>query len=333
MKEALHYKKLKNGVVQCGLCPWFCVLKHRERGNCGVRINNKGKLYSLVYAKPCSAAIDPVEKKPLFHFMPGSKIYSIGTAGCNLKCKFCQNWTISQSRPEDVQMLDLPPRSVVENAVKADCKGVAYTYTEPTIFYEYVLDTAKIAHRKGLKNIMVTNGFINPGPVKELYPYIDAANIDLKGFTERFYRDVAGARLKPVLEAIKLIQKQGTFIELTNLLIPTLNDDTKLIKKMCEWIVKNLGKKVPLHFSRFFPDYQLQHIPPTPEKTLFKAFEVAKSSGLEYVYLGNLVVDDEDDTFCPKCGNLVIKRERYVAVENNLKNGKCQCGNDVPGVW
>lgn len=332
-KEAMHYKKLKKQVVQCRLCPWSCVLKNDERGKCRVRLNRNGKLYTLVYAGPCSAAVDPVEKKPLFHFIPGSKIYSIGTPGCNLHCKFCQNWIISQSNPEDVEMMHMSPKKVVENAIKAKCKAIAYTYTEPTIFYEYLYDTARIARRKGLKNIMVTNGFINSEPVKQLCPYIDAVNVDLKGFSENFYKDVARAKFKPVLDTLKLIKKEGTFIEVTNLLIPKLNDDVRLVKKMCDWIVKNLGKDVPLHFSRFFPDYQLQHIPPTPENALFKAREIALSFGLNFVYLGNIFVDEEDDTLCPECKQVLIKRDAYTVVENNLKNGFCRCGNEIPGIW
>lgn len=332
-EEALHYKKLKNGVVQCSLCPWFCVLKNEQRGNCKVRLNRGGKLYTLVYGNPCSANVDPIEKKPLFHFLPGSNVYSVGTAGCNLKCKFCQNWTLSQSNPEDIASKDLSPAKVVENALKTKCKSIAYTYTEPTIFYEYVFDTAKIAKRKGLKNVMVTNGYINPEPIKQLYPLIDAVNVDLKGFTDNFYTDIVGAKLKPVLETLKLIQKQGTFIEITNLLIPGLNDNVGSIKKMCDWIVKNLGKDVPLHFSRFFPDYQLQHIPPTHEQKMYNAREIALKKGMQFVYIGNMIVDVEDDTFCTKCGKVVIERDRFNVVHSKLKEGKCDCGNEIPGVW
>ncbi|MBW3014982.1 AmmeMemoRadiSam system radical SAM enzyme [Candidatus Woesearchaeota archaeon] len=333
LKEAMYYKKLKNKIVQCQLCPHFCVLKDKQRGKCKARQNKDGKLYSLVYATPCSYAIDPVEKKPLFHFLPGSKIYSIGVAGCNLACKFCQNWTISQTGPEGIASLDLPPAKIVNEAVKNKCEGIAYTYTEPTIAFEYVLDTAKLARKKGLKNIMVTNGFINPEPIKELYPYIDAANVDLKGFTEKFYSEITGAKLKPVLDALKSIKIQGTFIEITNLMIPTLNDDMKMVEKMCKWIKQNLGDETPLHFSRFFPDYLLEHLPPTPVETLEQAYNIAKRTGLKFVYLGNLYVDKEDDTICPKCKNVLIKREGFVVAENSIKKGHCNCGYTVPGVW
>lgn len=333
MKEALHYKKLKNKLVQCNICPRNCIIKPKEYGFCRTRENKDGKLISRVYSAPCSVAIDPIEKKPLFHFLPGSSSYSIGTAGCNLRCKFCQNWSISQAMPKNVPFIDLPPEKIVQEALANNCSSIAYTYTEPTVFYEYVLDTAKLARKKGLKNICVTNGFINQEPLKELYKYIDAANIDLKGFTDKFYREITGAWLQPVLDAIKTAYKMGVWIELTNLVVPTLNDDLKIIKKMCEWIKDELSPDVPLHFSRFFPDYKMKDLHPTPEETLIKAGETAKKAGLNYVYIGNIMLPEWGNTYCPKCRKLIIERRWFEVVQNKIKNNKCKCREKIAGVW
>jgi len=333
MKEAMHYMKLKNKVVQCHICPRNCVIKPKEHGFCRARENRGGKLFSMVYAAPCSVAIDPIEKKPLFHFLPESSAYSIGTAGCNLRCKFCQNWMISQALPRDVPFIDLPPEKIITEALANDCKSIAYTYTEPVIFYEYVLDTAKLARKKGLKNVCVTNGFINQEPLKELYKYIDAANIDLKGFTDKYYKEVTGAWLKPVLDTIKTVHEMGVWLELTNLIVPGLNDDMKIIKKMCEWIKKTVGSDVPLHFSRFFPDYKMRDLPPTSQDTLIKAGGVAKGVGLNYVYIGNIMLPESGNTYCPKCRELVIERRWFEVVQNKLKDGKCKCGEKIAGVW
>jgi len=332
MKQALYWKKLKDTSIQCQLCPKFCTLKNNETGNCRVRKNIDGTLYSLVYARPVSAYIDPIEKKPLFHFLPGTTAYSIGTAGCNLHCKFCQNWSISQANPEDIPSRELPPEKVVQDAEKNSCSSIAYTYTEPNIFYEYVLDTAKLAKNKGIKNVMITNAFINEAPVRELYRYIDAVNIDFKAFDEEFYKEICDGQLKPILKAIKLIKKTGAWMELTNLVIPTLNDDIKKIKQLCIWIKENLGKDTPLHFSRFFPDYMLRNLPPTKPETLNKIYETAKDAGLNHVYIGNMITDKES-TFCPRCGTPVIKRFGFQILENKLKKGKCPCGEKIAGIW
>lgn len=286
MKEALYYKKLKKRVVQCQLCPRFCTLKTNQVGKCRVRQNIKGVLYSLVYNKACSIALDPIEKKPLYKFLPGTKTLSIATVGCNLSCMQCQNWEISQAYPTE-NLPETSPKKIVELAIKEKCPSISYTYSEPTICYEYILKISKLAREKGIKNIIVSNGYINPEPLKELCKYIDAANIDLKAFTERFYKKICKASLKPVLESLKLLKEKNIHIEITNLLIPTLNDDPKEIEKMCKWIKENLGEKTPLHFSRFFPMYQLREIPITPIETL----ETAKQIGdkyLRYVYIGNV---------------------------------------------
>ncbi len=333
MKEAMFYNKLKNSMVQCSICPRKCIIKENENGFCRARHNKKGILYSAVYAKLCAANIDPIEKKPLFHFLPGSKSYSVGTAGCNLRCRFCQNWEISQAFPEDIPSINLEPKELVKKAINSGCSSISYTYTEPTIFYEYVLDSAKLAKEKGLKNVSVTNGFISQEPLKELYKFIDAANVDLKGFTDEFYRKNTEAWLAPVLDALKAMHKLGVWIELTNLIVPKLNDDMNSIKKMCEWIKKKLSPDVPLHFSRFFPHYDMNDTSPTPEKTLLKAAETAKKSGLNYIYIGNINIPEYQNTYCPKCSKLVIERKWFDVVKNNLRNGRCKCGGKSPGVW
>jgi len=333
MKQALYYKKLKNKIVQCSVCPRNCIIKPNKFGFCKARKNQDGILYSFVYAAPCSVNIDPIEKKPLFHFLPGTKTYSIGTSGCNLRCKFCQNWQISQAMPDEVQFIDLPPEKIVEEAINNNCKAIAYTYTEPAVFYEYVLDTAKLARKKRLKNICVTNGFINQEPLKNLYKYIDAANVDLKGFTDHFYKNITGAWLNPVLETLKTIKKKKIWLEITNLIIPNLNDNLNIIKKMCEWIKKELGKDTPLHFSRFFPVYLMQDFPPTNENILLKAADIAKKAGLNYVYIGNIKTEKDEKTRCPKCSKIVIERDRFNITENKLKNGRCPCGKKIFGIW
>lgn len=334
MKEAMHYKKLKDSIVQCQLCPNFCTLKNEEYGKCRVRQNIKGKLYALSYGKACSTAIDPIEKKPLFHFLPSSEIFSIATAGCNMRCFWCQNWEISQSKADEVPYKKLEPKEIVRRAVQSGCKSIAYTYTEPTIFYEHTLEIAKLAKRKGLKNVTVSNGYVNKEPLEELYKYIDAANIDLKGFTEEFYQRYCGARLKPILETLINIRRMQVHLEVTSLIIPKLNDDMKLIKKMCEWHAKNLGTETPLHFSRFFPSHLAMSIKITPEPTLEMAYNTAKKAGLKYVYVGNIKTKDKENTYCPNCGELVIERLIFDVIHNNISKGKCpKCKTKIEGVW
>jgi pyruvate formate lyase activating enzyme len=334
MHEALHYKKIKNKTVQCHLCPKFCLLKQGERGNCRARKNINGNLISLVYARPCSIAIDPIEKKPLFHFLPGSAAYSLGTAGCNLHCQWCQNWEISQSNPEDIPSKEIEPEQIVQNAIDNNCKTIAYTYTEPTIFYEYVLDTAKIARKNKIKNVTVTSAYINKEPLNKLYRYIDGTNIDFKGFTEQFYKKYCFATLQPVLDAIKEIHKIGVWIELTNLVIPTINDDLKKIKEISLWIKNNLGTNIPLHFSAFYPCYKMMNLPRTSPDILLKARQTALKTGLNYVYVGNVMTEEAENTYCPKCKELLIERKGFSITKNNIKNRKCpKCKTSIPGVW
>lgn len=334
LKEAMFYSRLGNGSVQCGLCPRRCVLKDSQRGLCRVRVNYGGKLYSLVYGKPVSIHVDPVEKKPLFHFLPGSMSFSLATAGCNLSCIFCQNWEISQSYPENTRHFNIAPEEVISNALKEGCKSVAFTYTEPTVFYEYMLETAKLAKQEGLKTIWVTCGFIEEAPLRELCKYLDAANVDLKGFSENFYSEYTNSSLQPVLKTFKILKEEKVHTELTNLIIPNVNDSEKMINDMCDWIAANIGTEMPVHFSRFYPHYQLRNKPPTPVKTLLAAKKIAEAKGIKYVYIGNVAGEDLSDTYCPNCKRILIKRLGYYIETNNIKDGKCKyCGAEIPGVW
>ncbi len=319
--------------VQCELCPNGCVLEPGQRSRCRARMNKDGTLYSLVYGKPCAVHVDPIEKKPFFHFLPGTSAFSIATAGCVLTCKFCQNWQISQAKPEDTDTYDLPPAKVVSNAVAYKCRSVTYTYTEPTVFYEYMYDTALIAKKQGIKNTMHSCGYINEKPLRTLSKYMDAADIDLKGFTEDFYSRICNGSLKPVLNSLVVLKEEGVWLEITNLVIPSLNDDIKMIKDMCCWIFKNLGADMPLHFSRFFPNYKLTNLPPTPLETLEIARKTAMDVGLKFVYIGNIQHEGES-TFCPKCKKLLIERIGYFVKQNHVTNGKCAfCNTRIAGVW
>ncbi|MEW6100749.1 MAG: AmmeMemoRadiSam system radical SAM enzyme [Candidatus Omnitrophota bacterium] len=334
LKEALFYEKLDNNAVRCQLCPRQCFIPGGKRGFCGVRENRKGTLYSLVYAKPVAIHIDPIEKKPLFHFLPSTNAFSIATAGCNLRCKFCQNWEISQARPEDVRYVYLEPEELVAKAKEAGAPTIAYTYTEPTIFYEYVLETAKLAKEGGLKNVMHSAGYINEEPLRKLAKYLDAANVDLKGFKEEYYAKVSEASLGPVLRSLKILKEEGVHLEITNLVLPGYNDDEETITRMCAWIKGNLGADTPLHFSRFFPMYKLLSLNPTPVATLEKARQIAKGLGLKHVYIGNVAGHAGEHTYCPKCNSLLIERKGYFVVQSNIENGSCKfCGEKISGVW
>jgi pyruvate formate lyase activating enzyme len=278
--------------------------------------------------------LDPIEKKPLFHVLPATTSFSLATVGCNFQCKFCQNWEISQASPEDVYSYDIPPEMIVTKAKEVGAHSVAYTYVEPTIFYEYMVDICQLVKKAGLLNVCHSNGFINPEPLKNLCKMMDAANIDLKGFTEAFYRDVCSGELNPVLETLKTLKKEKVHLEITNLIIPTQNDEMSGIKEMCLWVRKELGADTPIHFSRFYPLYKLRSLPPTPVSTLEKARNTALSSGLEYVYIGNIPGHEGEHTFCPKCKKLLIQRIGYMVGENHLKGGKCNyCGKPIPGIW
>ena len=333
-KEALFYRKLKNKFVKCFLCPKECVIPPGKYGFCRARKNINGTLYSMGYSRPCSVAVDPIEKKPFFHFLPGTMAFSIASAGCSLRCKFCQNWQISQFSPEQTKNYYLTPAQVVEYAIKYKCPSIAYTYSEPVNFYEYMLDTAKIAKEKGIKNVVHTAGFINPEPLEKLCKYLDAVNVDLKGFNEEYYRNVCGANLQTVLNSLKILKKHNIWIEITNLILPGYNDKEDEIRRMCEWIKNNLGENTPVHFSRFQPMYLMRHLPPTPVSTLEKAVKIAKEVGLKYVYIGNVPGSSYENTYCPRCGKILIRRIAFTVLENNIKNGRCKfCGEKIPGVW
>ncbi len=298
-------------------------------------MNIDGKLQTLVYGKPCAVHVDPIEKKPLFHYLPGTGSFSIATAGCNLHCMYCQNWEISQREPENTSNMDLPPEEVVTQAIAAKCRTIAYTYSEPIVFFEYAADSARLAHKNGLLNVWVTAGYINPEPLKEATTFVDAANIDLKGMTEKFYNTVCNGTLQPVLDTIVTMKRSGVWVELTNLVVPTYNDTAEDFSKLCEWIVDNVGPEVPLHFSRFWPMYQLKNLPPTPEEVLTRARDIAMSKGIHYVYVGNVPGHEGNNTYCPMCKNIVISRRGYVILEYNVtEQGKCKfCSHQIPGRW
>jgi pyruvate formate lyase activating enzyme len=333
-KLSPYFTSLDGGEIQCELCPHRCRVAKGKRGICRVRENRDGKYYSLVYGNPCAVHLDPIEKKPFFHVLPGTASFSLATVGCNFECKFCQNWEISQVSPEDVYSYEAPPELVVKKAKETGARSVAYTYVEPTIFYEYMLDIGQLAKKEGFLSLTHSNGFINPGPLKNLCNVLDAANIDLKGFSENYYREICAGELHPVLETLKTLKKEKVHVEITNLVIPTKNDDLSVLKEMCLWIKRELGPETPIHFSRFYPLYKLKSLPPTPVSTLDGAREAALSAGLEYVYVGNVPGHPGENTFCPKCKKMIIQRRGYIVGEVNMKNGKCKyCGKPIPGIW
>ncbi len=332
---ASYWDKVNQDFVQCRLCPRNCLIAEGQRGVCTVRINKGGTLYTLGYGNPVSIAVDPIEKKPFFHVAPGEPIFSLAVAGCNMRCLFCQNWQISQSKPDEVESYKMSPEQIVDATIKNKCKYIAYTYTEPIIFYEYMLDIAKIARSKGLKNTMHTCGYVNQEPLIELLKYMDAVNVDLKAFDNKFYNKMGMmAELAPILETIKTVKKQGVWLEITNLVIPGENDNPDQIRKMCVWIKENVGDEVPLHFSRFMPTFKLTNLPPTPIEKLEEARNIAMQAGLKYVYVGNVPGYEGENTYCPRCGKVVVKRRGYAVEELNIKDGKCKfCGYKIAGIW
>ena len=332
-REAYHYKVTPRG-VECTNCPNQCTLKRMETSKCRNRINVNDKLYSMAYGNPCAVHIDPIEKKPFFHFLPSSQAFSIATAGCNFACLNCQNWEISQKSPKETENLDLMPEEVVDACIKNNCESIAYTYSEPTVFYEYVHDTARIARANGIKNVYKSNGYINEQPLRMQSKYLDAANIDLKGFTEDIYLKLNSGKLAPVLRTLQVLKEEGVWLEITNLVIPSWNDDMKTIRDMCKWLVANKMDDNPLHFSRFTPLYKLTQLPATPLLTLQKARETALNEGMKYVYIGNLPGSDFENTTCPKCGKTVVERKGFRVIQNNIISGKCKfCSVRIAGVW
>jgi pyruvate formate lyase activating enzyme len=332
-REAKYYEKQPDKKVTCKLCPHECRVADLERGTCGVRENNNGTYYTLVYGNPCSAAVDPIEKKPLFHYYPTTLAFSIATAGCNFSCKFCQNWEISQKRPEQVDSIKLFPSSVIDYARMKECKTVAHTYTEPVVFFEYVLDCAIEGKKRGVPNIIVSNGYIQEKPMRELCKYLGAVKIDLKAFTEKFYKDICAGELKPVLKTLQVLKEEKTWFEIVVLIIPTLNDGKQEIDAMTRWIVKELGPDVPLHFSRYYPTFMLKNIPPTPPETLQTARKIAMNNGIKFAYVGN-VISDSENTYCPSCGKILIERMAYTVDIKGMNKNRCKyCNTVIPGVF
>lgn len=332
MREAMFYSPTAKG-IKCKICPNNCTIKEGEYGDCRTRLNKNGKLFTIAYGNPCAVHADPIEKKPLYHFLPESKAFSIATAGCNLACLNCQNWEISQASPLDTRNHDLPPEAVISNCLHYACKSIAYTYSDPVAFYEYAYDTSRIARVEGIKNIMISAGYIHPEPLRELAKYIDAANIDLKSFSNEIYEMLNAGTLQPVLDTLTYLKDHGVWLEITNLVVPGWTDDMDMIKKMCGWLVENGFENFPLHFSRFHPQHKLSQLPPTPASVLKKALQTAKNEGLNHVYIGNLPGGNQD-TFCPHCKEMVVQRRGFSVLANHISNGKCgYCGKAISGVW
>jgi pyruvate formate lyase activating enzyme len=355
--EAKHYLSLGRN-VQCKICPNNCLLEPGDRSHCRNRINVDGKLYTIAYANPCTVRVDPIEKKPLFHVLPGCGAFSLATAGCVLRCLNCQNWDLSQAKPEetkdptgpelrptprglrtmtqnDLKRFTMLPEDVVAAAAYFNCATIAYTYSEPIAYYEYTYDTARAARAKGIKNLLITCGHIKPEPLADLCQYLDAANVNLKSFDDNIYRTLNDGGLQPVLDTLKTLKERGVWFEVTNLIVPTYTDKIEMIARMCDWLVQHIGPNYPLHFSRFHPQYKLTHLPPTPLQILLQARDTARKAGLRYVYIGNVgPVDGAETTFCPGCKKAVVEREIFSVESNNVKQGKCGfCGTAIAGVW
>jgi pyruvate formate lyase activating enzyme len=331
--EAMHYEKLAENKVCCRLCPHECRVADLERGSCGVRENRNGIYYTLVYGQPCAVHIDPIEKKPLFHYFPGTQALSLATAGCNFSCRFCQNWEISQRRPEQVKAIALPPAAVIRQAQSQACPIIAHTYSEPTIFFEYMRDIAALGREKGIPSVMISNGFIQKKPLQELCRLLGAVKIDLKAFSEDFYREQCGGRLQPVLDTLLTLRGEKIWFEVVVLLIPDLNDGRPEIERMCRWLGRELGADVPLHFTRFSPTFMLKNVPPTPVETLYMARKVAQEAGIKFCYVGNLL-SDAGNTYCPACGQLLIRRLLYSIEKPGLVGNRCRyCQTVIPGVF
>lgn len=332
-KEAMFQEETARGIM-CRICPNECVLKEGELSKCNNRKVIKSKLYTLAYGNPCSVNVDPIEKKPLYHFLPGSRAFSIATAGCNLVCLNCQNWTISQTSPDKTRNYTLPPQKVVSECISKDCRSIAYTYSEPVTFYEYAYDTASIARKEGIKNVFKSNGYIYPEPLEKLCSVIDAANIDLKAFSNTTYLKLSGGKLQPVLDSLKIYRDKGVWLEITNLIVPGWTDNMDEIRKMCRWLCDNGFKNVPVHFSRFHPTYKLEQLPPTPVEVLNNAVKIASEEGLKYIYTGNVPGHEMSDTRCHVCKTVLIVRQGYRIASNNMPGGKCaKCGTSIDGIW
>ena len=332
-KEGLFWSPTPRG-TKCLICPNECVIKEGESGLCHNRVNHQGVLYSIAYGNPCAVNIDPIEKKPFNHFLPGSKAFSIGTAGCNLACMNCQNWTISQTSPKETRNYDLMPDKLITETIANNCQSIAYTYSEPISFYEYTFDSAKLAREHGIKNVLVTAGYINEEPLRNLCNYIDAARVDLKSFSNDIYMKLSAGSLQPVLNTLKILADAGVWLEVVNLIISGWTDDPEMIKRMCNWLAKNGLANYPLHFDRFHPEYKLTQLSATPIGVLTMAREIAISEGIKYVYIGNVPGLDAQNTYCPKCHDLVVERHGFSVLQKNLVKGCCsKCGEKLPGIW
>ena len=334
-KLADWWETQDNGKILCTLCPRYCTIGEGQAGFCFIRQNIDGKLYSIGYGRPSGFAIDPIEKKPLSHFLPGTDVLSFGTAGCNLGCKFCQNWSISKAKIDSVNALDVSPEEVVKIAKRYNAPSIAYTYNDPVIFGEYVIDISRIAREEGIKSVMVTAGYIDKNARKDVYKYIDAANVDLKAFTERFYHKITFSHLNDILDTLVWLKNDtGIWFEITTLLIPDENDSPEEIKQMCDWILKNLGDEVPLHFTAFHPDFKMRDKERTSHTTLTTAKQIADHLGIKYCYLGNVHDIKGQTTFCPNCKEELIRRDWHSVIKNKLHNGKCpKCGTRIVGVF
>ncbi|RKY64015.1 MAG: AmmeMemoRadiSam system radical SAM enzyme [Candidatus Latescibacterota bacterium] len=335
MHEAYLYERSEDGKVRCFLCNHRCVISEGKRGICGVRENREGTLYSLVYGLPVAQHVDPIEKKPLFHFFPGSRAYSVATVGCNFRCLHCQNYDISQM-PRDYGRIageEASPEDIVRAALRTGCKSISYTYTEPTVFFELAFETARLAHSRGLYNNFITNGYMTQEALYDIAPFLDAANVDLKAFTEEHYRKVCGARLQPVLDSLKLMKRLGIWVEVTTLIIPGLNDDEPQLRDIARFIKDELGPETPWHVTAFFPTYRMTDRPRTPPSSLRRAREIGLEEGLKYVYTGNIPGEEGEHTYCPSCGRVLIRRYGFYIVERSLKDGRCTgCGTRLDGV-
>ncbi len=333
-KEALFYTKTAYG-LQCEKCPQGCLLLNNgDVGFCRNRVASDGKMYSIAYGNPCAVHIDPIEKKPFFHFLPTTHAFSIAAAGCNFRCLNCQNWQISQVSPKESDNVDLMPEEVVKACVNAGCESIAYTYSEPVTFYEYAYDTAKLAHEQKINNVWKSAGYINEKPLRQLCKVMNAANIDLKVFDDAIYTKLSAGKLAPVLRTLKIFHEEGVWLEITNLVIPTWTDNLDTIKRMCEWLCTNGLSDTPLHFSRFTPLYKLSQLPSTPTVTLEKAHAIAKEAGIKYVYLGNVGGHWAENTYCPKCKKIIVERQVFTILANHIVKGKCKfCGEKIPGIW
>jgi pyruvate formate lyase activating enzyme len=333
LKEVMFYERLGAGMVRCLTCFRMCLVPPGGRGFCRVRENRDGRYYLLVYSKPSAIQVDPIEKEPQYHMLPGTEILCFGTAGCNFACRHCQNWHLSQASPEDLKVHQVSPAQAVQIALERNIPTISFTYNEPTVFYEYVYDIATLAKAKGIRILWHTNGAMNPDPLRALLKYTDAVTIDLKGFTGKAYEN-SSAELAPAMRTLGIIRESGRWLEIVNLVVPTVNDDPRDIQRMCQWIRKNLGPETPLHFSRFFPNYRLTRLDPTPVSLLEKARRIAIDAGIQYVTIGNVPGHEYNSTFCPKCGKVLIERSHFHVQKNNLAKGRCaSCGHRIPGIW